>query len=57
MTVKIAEPAYQRAATLPLRGQLDVRGGDPVDSSPLRLSLLAAIAICLDDASQSRAAP
>lgn len=54
--VKIAAPAHERAESSPLRGQLDIRGGDPTDASPLRLALLAGIAVCLDDASQSQAA-
>jgi hypothetical protein len=55
-SVKIAVPAYTRAASSPLRGQLDLRGGDPADTSPLRLSLLAGIAICLDPRDQSELA-
>jgi hypothetical protein len=53
--VKIGIPALERAKSSPLRGQLDVRGGDPTDGSPLRLALLAGIAVCLDDQSQSQA--
>jgi hypothetical protein len=54
--VKIGTPAYERAESSPLRGQLDLRGGDPTDASPLRLALLAGIAICLDDQSQAKVA-
>ena len=53
--IKIAEPAHGRAKSSPLRGQLDIRGGDAIDASPLRLALLAGIAITLDDASQASA--
>ena len=54
--VKIGAPAHERAELSPLRGQLDIRGGDPTDASPLRLALLAGIAVCLDDHSQAQAA-
>jgi hypothetical protein len=54
--VKIGTPAYQRAESSPMRGALDLRGGDAADASPLRLALLAGIAICLDDRAQAEAA-
>ena len=54
--VKICTLAYDRAESSPLHGQLDLRGGDATDANPLRLALLAGIAVCLDDRLQSRAA-
>jgi hypothetical protein len=54
--VKIASPAHERAETSPLKGALDLRAGDAADASPLRMSLLAGIAVCLDDSSQAAAA-
>ncbi len=54
--LKIGKPAHERAETSPLRGQLDIRGGDPTDANPLRLALLAGIAVCLDDQSQAQVA-
>jgi hypothetical protein len=51
--VKISAIAHERAESSPLRGQLDLRGGDPTDASPLRLALLAGIAMTLDDAAQA----
>jgi hypothetical protein len=54
--MKIGTAAHKRAESSPLRGQLDLRGGDAPDASPLRLALLAGIAVCLDDRSQAQAA-
>ena len=54
--VKIGVAAHQRAESSPLRGQLDLRGGDATDATPLRLALLTGIAVTMDDATQAQAA-
>lgn len=46
--LKIAIPAMEKSATVPLAGALNFRAGEVIDADPLRLALLAGIALALN---------
>jgi hypothetical protein len=49
-SVKVAAPAYAKAAGTPLSGALTFKAGEAMDADPLRLAFLVGIALALDPA-------